>query len=100
MLIRQVLGAVSEFEKGMLVLKLRGARERLRASGKKVEGRKSHAELRPGAVALARKLYRRNPRTGKRRPLREIAELLAAQQHLAASGKAFGPSAIKSMLGA
>jgi len=97
-LIRQVLGAVSEFEKGMLVLKLRGARERLRASGQKVEGRKSHAELRPGAVALARKLYRRNPHTGKRRALRKIAALLAEQGHISTTGKPFGPSAIQSML--
>ena len=52
-LIRQVLGAVSQFEKAMLVVKLRGARERKRATGVKVEGRKSHAELRPEVVALA-----------------------------------------------
>jgi DNA invertase Pin-like site-specific DNA recombinase len=45
-LIRQVLGAVSQFEKAMLVSKLRGARERKRATGVKVEGRKSHAEKR------------------------------------------------------
>ena len=43
-LIRQVLGSVSEFEKAMLVSKLRGARERKRANGHKVEGRKSHAK--------------------------------------------------------
>src|SRR5260221_11702670 len=46
-LIRQILGAVSEFDKAMVVAKLKGARERKRAlTGKKVEGRKSHAELR------------------------------------------------------
>ena len=40
-LIRQVLGAVSEFEKAMLVEKLRGARERKRReTGRKVGGRK------------------------------------------------------------
>jgi DNA invertase Pin-like site-specific DNA recombinase len=43
-LIRQVLGAVSEFEKVMLVAKLRGARDRKRRTGVKVEGRKSIAE--------------------------------------------------------
>src|SRR5215207_7010406 len=38
-LIRQVLGAVAEFDKAMTVAKLRGARERKRATGLKVEGR-------------------------------------------------------------
>ena len=39
----------------MIVAKLKGARERKRViTGKKVEGRKSHAELRPDLVALVR----------------------------------------------
>jgi DNA invertase Pin-like site-specific DNA recombinase len=46
-LIRQVLGAISEFEKAMLVAKLRGARDRKRRTGVKVEGRKSIAEEKP-----------------------------------------------------
>ena len=45
MLIRQVLGAVSQFEKAMLISKLKGARDRKREAGVKVEGRKSYAEL-------------------------------------------------------
>ena len=47
-LIRQVLGAVSEFEKAMVVSKLKGARDRKRATGIKVEGRKSYREINPG----------------------------------------------------
>ena len=58
-MVRQILGVVSQFEKAMLVSKLRGARERKRATGVKVEGRKSHQEKRPEAVALAKQLYRR-----------------------------------------
>lgn len=57
-LIRQVLGAISEFEKAMLVAKLRGARDRKRRTGVKVEGRKSIAEARPDTVQLARHLAR------------------------------------------
>ena len=57
-MVRQILGVVSQFEKAMLVSKLRGARERKRATGVKVEGRKSHQEKRPEAVALARELHR------------------------------------------
>ena len=56
-LIRQILGAVSEFDKAMVVAKLKVARERKRViTGKKVEGRKSHVELRPELVALVRQL--------------------------------------------
>jgi DNA invertase Pin-like site-specific DNA recombinase len=47
-LVRQVLGAIAEFEKTTLVAKLAAARKRKRvATGEKVEGRKSHSELRP-----------------------------------------------------
>jgi len=48
-LVRQVLGAISEFDKAMTVAKLRGARERKRREAGKCEGRKSHA----GAQARA-----------------------------------------------
>src|SRR5215210_2422012 len=73
-LIRQVLGAVSQFEKAMIVSKLKGARDRKRkelaktAKGRrvKVEGRKSYAEARPEVVALAKKLHR-YPVNGRRR---------------------------------
>ncbi|HEX2171174.1 MAG TPA: recombinase family protein [Dehalococcoidia bacterium] len=54
-LIRQVLGAVSHFEKGMVVSKLKGARDRKRReTGKKVEGRKSYVEMNPELVRLIR----------------------------------------------
>ena len=43
-LIRQILGAVSEFEKSNLVSKLRGARERIKAEKGKCGGRKSLQE--------------------------------------------------------
>jgi len=43
-MIRQILGAVSEFEKSNLVSKLRGARERIKAEKGKCGGRKSLQE--------------------------------------------------------
>ncbi|HUN74383.1 MAG TPA: recombinase family protein [Steroidobacteraceae bacterium] len=96
-MVRQILGAVSQFEKAMIVHKLRVARDRKRAAGQKCEGRKSHAELHPEVVGMVRDLYRKE-RGRKRRSLRSIAALLAEQGHKAASGKAYGPSAIRSML--
>jgi DNA invertase Pin-like site-specific DNA recombinase len=97
-LIRQILGAVSEFDKAMIVAKLKGARERKRViTGKKVEGRKSHAELRPELVALVRQLRRRRPKGGQR-SLRDISAELATRGHLNERGKAFSAASIASML--
>ena len=70
MLVRQVLGAIAQFEKASLVAKLKGARDRKRASGAKVEGRKS-----PLRVALARQLRRKRSKGGQR-SLREISREL------------------------
>ena len=96
-LIRQVLGAISEFEKAMLVAKLKGARDRKRRAGVKVEGRKSIAEEKPQTVELARKLARARPKGGKR-SLREISAELAEAGHTTATGKPYAPTAIKLML--
>jgi DNA invertase Pin-like site-specific DNA recombinase len=76
-LVRLVLGAISEFDKAMTVAKLRGARERKRREMGKCEGRKSHAELRPDVVALAKRLHRRTPKRG-RMSLRAISAELAS----------------------
>ena len=59
---RQVLGAIAEFDKAMTVAKLRGARERKREDMGKYEGRKSHAERNHELVALVRQLCRRRPK--------------------------------------
>jgi DNA invertase Pin-like site-specific DNA recombinase len=97
-MVRQILGAVSQFEKASIVLKLRVARERKRALNGKCEGRKTHQQLNPNTVALARKLHRKPHHTDKRMSYRDISAAMAAQGHLARSGKPYGSSAIKSML--
>jgi DNA invertase Pin-like site-specific DNA recombinase len=56
-LIRQILGAVSEFDKAMTVAKLKGARDRKRRISGKCEGRKSYAERDPKLVDMARWLH-------------------------------------------
>jgi DNA invertase Pin-like site-specific DNA recombinase len=50
-LIRQILGAFSEYEKTMIVLKLRGARVRKRAANGVCEGRKPYG-TRPGEAEV------------------------------------------------
>jgi DNA invertase Pin-like site-specific DNA recombinase len=82
-MVRQILGAVTQFDKTMTVAKLRGARERKRRkTGGKVEGRKSLAESRPEAVAMARELSGQRPRLS----LREISAALAEAGHKTPKG--------------
>jgi hypothetical protein len=96
---RQIAGAFAQLEKARLVAKLRGARERRRAAtGRKVEGRKSHGELRPEVVELERLLRRRRPKGG-RMTLREIGDELARRGFLNERGRPYLPNSIRSMLG-
>src|SRR5215469_14662007 len=98
MLVRQVLGAISQFEKATLVAKLKAARDRKRKeTGRKVEGRPSHLEERPEMVALARQL-RRKRRDGTRASLRDISAQLAARGYVNVRGKPFAASSIDRML--
>src|SRR6516162_4166889 len=99
-LVRQVLGAIAEFEKMTLVAKLAAARKRKRmATGEKVEGRKSHVEVRPDVVKLAKALGRKKPKGG-RLSLRAISAELAAQGFLNERGRRFNPKSIATMLAA
>ena len=99
-LVRQVLGAVAEFEKTTLVAKLAAARRRKRiATGEKVGGRKSHAETRPDVVQLVKALARKKPKGGTL-SLRAISAELAEQGHLNERGKPFNPKSVAAMLAA
>ena len=53
-LVRQVLGAIAQFDKATTVAKLKAARDRKTAAGEKCGGRKSYAERDPEMVDLAR----------------------------------------------
>src|SRR5262245_6122620 len=97
-LIRQVLGAVAEFDKAMTVSKLRGARDRRRRELGKCEGRKSHAEARPEVVLKAKRLRRASPLNGKRRSFRKISQELAEMGHLSGRGTPFSASAVQAMV--
>lgn len=94
-MVRQILGAVSEFEKTSLVQKLRKARERKKAETGRCEGRKPVPDA---IVKEAKRLRRKSPRTGKRRSLRRVAAELAEMGYLAASGKPYGAESVKQMI--
>ena len=94
---RQIAGAFAQLEKARLVSKLRAARDRKRAAGGKVEGRKSYAEMNPEVVELARKLRRLRPRGGQR-TLREVSAELAKAGYLTRHGKPYAAAAIAKMV--
>lgn len=96
-LIRQILGAVAQFDKATLVNKLRGARDRKsRELGHRIEGNPNIAKLakpvpedhvKAAGAAHSRGLS-----------FRGIAAELAAQGCLSRSGKPYGAQSIKLML--
>lgn len=100
---RQIAGVFAQLEKARLVSKLKAARDRMRSTGVKVEGRKSLAEVDVRdhggrMIALAKKLRRRTPKGG-RRSLRAIALELQKDGYISASGKPFAATAVARMLG-
>ena len=104
------IGAVfAGLEKKRLVKKLRAARDRLsEAQGARIEGRPALPPLHerfPEAVALAKRLHRASPKTGKRRSLREISLALQKAGHVMtgkyrkqAQPRPFNPATIKAMV--
>jgi DNA invertase Pin-like site-specific DNA recombinase len=94
-LVRQVLGAIAQFEKSSLVAKLKAARDRKRERTGKCGGRKSYAERDGGMVALARELRGTD---GRPRSLRKIAAGLAERGYMTPSGRPYSASAVASML--
>jgi DNA invertase Pin-like site-specific DNA recombinase len=95
-MVRQILGAVSEFEKASLVAKLKAARDRKSVElGRRCEGR---PPVPMTTIREAKRLARQNPRTHKSRSLREIARQLASLGHLGPSGDVYGHESIKRMI--
>jgi DNA invertase Pin-like site-specific DNA recombinase len=96
-LVRQVLGAIAQFEKASLVAKLAAARARKKAAGGRGDGRKPISETHPQATLLAKQLRRKKPKGGVM-SLRDISAELAAQGHLNERGAPFNPRAVMAMI--
>jgi DNA invertase Pin-like site-specific DNA recombinase len=94
-MVRQILGSVSQFEKASLVAKLKGARGRKKREAGRCEGRKAVPAV---IVTEARRLARKNPKTGQVRSLRQIADELAKLGHFGPSGVAYFPASVSRML--
>lgn len=94
-LVRQVLGAISEFEKASLVAKLKAARDRKRAETGRCGGRPPPD---PIMIRHAKRLARRNPRTGKKRSLRVIAGELEQLGYVGTTGRAYSAEGVRKLL--
>jgi DNA invertase Pin-like site-specific DNA recombinase len=105
-LVRQVLGAIAQFDKATTVAKLKAARDRKIAAGQKCGGRKSYAERDPEMVDLARWLRSNvveiNGQLVEGRPhsLRKVAAELANRGYYGPGGVPYAAAAVASMLGA
>jgi DNA invertase Pin-like site-specific DNA recombinase len=76
-LIRQIMGSFAEFEKTMLVAKLKAARERIKQRDGKCEGRRGYQDSVEGREIISRiQQLRRKPRNGKRMTYQQIADQL------------------------
>ena len=95
-LIRQVLGAVAEFEKSVLVAKLRAARVRKRRAEGRCEGRKPYG-TRPGeSEVIARiAILRRKTRKSVRLSFARVAMMLNAEGLPTRTGRPWSPATVR-----
>jgi DNA invertase Pin-like site-specific DNA recombinase len=98
-LIRQVLGAVAQFDKSVTVLKLRAARERIRRREGRCEGRKPFG-TRPAEFAALERIrhLRRKPKGESRLSVAAIAERLNEEGIPTRQGGPWGASSVYAIL--
>jgi DNA invertase Pin-like site-specific DNA recombinase len=93
-LIRQIFGAFSQYEKAMIVLKLRGARQRKKARGERGEGRHAFGE-KPGEDVVLLKMHSLRSAGAT---LQEIADKLAADNDPSRMGKGWNSGTVHKIL--
>lgn len=98
-LIRQVLGAVSQFEKSVIVAKLRAARRRKRRATGRCEGRKAFG-VHPGEDRILARMIqlRRKPRNRQRLSYGAIAAQLNAEGVSTRTGSPWRPGTVRRIL--
>jgi DNA invertase Pin-like site-specific DNA recombinase len=89
-LLRTFMGAIAEFDKSMLVAKLRASRDRMRVKTGHCEGRHGYSDSEEGKAIVRhiKALYRR-PKYGRRRTYQEIADRLNQSGMKTMDGKQF-----------
>ncbi|MBZ0151210.1 MAG: recombinase family protein [Planctomycetes bacterium] len=97
-LIRQVLGAISQFDRAGLTAKLRAARDRIRRDSGRCEGPRRYGD-RPEEVAAVRRLLElAETADGQRRSLAEIAAALNAEGVPTRGGRPWARSTVRTIL--
>jgi len=97
-LIRQILGAVSQFEKSVIVSKPNAARERQRRQNGRCQGRKPFGSQEGESFILANILAFRRKRAGKRMSYAKIATHLNTNRIRSRSGKPWKPGTIRNIV--
>lgn len=98
-LIRQIFGAVAEYDKSMLVAKLRAARERKRLKTGRCEGRKGFGETEEEKAVIRRMRALRRKRHGKpSHTYQEIADILNKDGIKTKAGKEWGKAQVHRIL--
>ena len=98
-LIRQILGAIAEFDKNVIVKKLRAARERKRNLFGRCEGKKPFGTTPHEQLILDRIVrMRRKPRNGRRMTYQKIADQLNQEKLFTRSGKHWLPQTIRNIV--
>lgn len=93
-LMRQIMGAIAEYDKAMTVLKLKGARQRKKAKTGKGEGRHAFGERSEEAQTLEQIMEWH----GTRSTPQKIAEDLNSCQYKSRSGKPWRASVIRKII--
>ena len=97
-LIRQVLGAISQWERSGLVAKLRAARDRVRSQRGRCEGPPAYGARGDEAAGLKRLLEVATDADGRRRSLAEIVAMLNAEQVRTRTGRPWARSTVQTLL--
>jgi DNA invertase Pin-like site-specific DNA recombinase len=99
-LVRQILAAVSEFDKTSVVLKLKAARTRVRREKGRCEGRKPFGE-REGETEILEQIrrLRRKVKGRTRTSFADIAEKLNTDGIKTRTGKPWHPEVVRRLLG-
>ena len=93
-LMRQIFGAIAQYEKAMIVAKLRGARQRMKAKTGRCEGRKPYGEHEGEGAVLERMTKLRGTGIGFDR----IAEILNGEGYKPRSGARWWGKTINGIL--
>ena len=97
-LIRNVLGAVDQYDHSSICLRLEhGRKKKIKETGK-CGGMPAYQDTNPALVKAAKRLYRRSPKTGQRRTLRAISKELSLLGFTTKTGNQFSTSQVNRLV--